>query len=144
MKRSFFPPRLAFPFQAAGPFIVYPILWACPGRKDIFPVFPHPKDRKRKNPSAWASPPIVRLLRGIEKPFCANSAEKLAGCRPRLPGCSGCGIRQKGHFPVLWFLAGTVFAVLLILLAIEAHQDKLLNDIAMWENQESEKKYGIG
>ena len=28
------------------------------------------------------------------------------------------------------FLAGAVFAVLLILLAIEAHQDKVLNDIA--------------
>ena len=42
------------------------------------------------------------------------------------------------------FLAGAVFAVLLILLAIEAHQDKVLNEIAMWENKELEKKYGIG
>ena len=29
------------------------------------------------------------------------------------------------------FLAGVVFVVLLILVAIEAHQDKVLNDIAM-------------
>ena len=42
------------------------------------------------------------------------------------------------------FLAGAVFAVLLILLAIEAHQDKVLNDIAMWENNDLEKKYEIG
>ncbi|MDC7287192.1 hypothetical protein NXH76_05220 [Blautia schinkii] len=41
------------------------------------------------------------------------------------------------------FLAGSVFAVLLILLAIEAHQDKVLNDIALRENIELEKKYGI-
>ena len=42
------------------------------------------------------------------------------------------------------FLAGAVFAVLLILLAIEAHQDKVLNDIAMRENNDLEKKYEIG
>ena len=42
------------------------------------------------------------------------------------------------------FLTGAVFAVLLILLAIEAHQDKVLNDIAMRENNELEKKYEIG
>ena len=41
------------------------------------------------------------------------------------------------------FLTGAVFAVLLILLAIEAHQDKVLNDIAMRENNELEKKYEI-
>lgn len=41
-------------------------------------------------------------------------------------------------------LAGAVFAVLFILLAIEAHQDKVLNDIAMQENNELEKKYEIG
>ena len=41
------------------------------------------------------------------------------------------------------FLAGAVFAVLLILLAIEAHQDKVLNDIAMRENNKLEKKYEI-
>ena len=40
-------------------------------------------------------------------------------------------------------LAGAVFAVLFILLAIEAHQDKVLNDIAMQENNELEKKYEI-
>lgn len=42
------------------------------------------------------------------------------------------------------FLAGAVFAVLLILVAIEAHQDKVLNDIALRENNELEKKYEIG
>ena len=42
------------------------------------------------------------------------------------------------------FLTGAVFAVLLILLAIEAHQDKVLNDIAMRENNDLEKKYEIG
>lgn len=42
------------------------------------------------------------------------------------------------------FLAGAVFAALLILVAIEAHQDKVLNDIALRENNELEKKYEIG
>lgn len=42
------------------------------------------------------------------------------------------------------FLAGAVFIVLLILVAIEAHQDKVLNDIAMRENNELEKKYENG
>lgn len=41
------------------------------------------------------------------------------------------------------FLAGIVLAVLFILLAIEAHQDKVLNDIAMREDYELEKKYEI-
>lgn len=51
-----------------------------------------------------------------------------------------------GHWlsAITLFLAGAVFAVLLILVAIEAHQDKVLNDIAMRENNELEKKYGIG
>lgn len=47
-------------------------------------------------------------------------------------------------FSITLFLSGAVFAVLLILLAIEAHQDKVLNDIAMRENNELEKKYEIG
>ena len=34
-----------------------------------------------------------------------------------------------------------MFAVLLILVAIETHQDNVLNDIAMRENNELEKKY---
>lgn len=38
------------------------------------------------------------------------------------------------------FLTGAVFAVLLILIIIEAHQDNVLNDIAMHENMELEKK----
>lgn len=42
------------------------------------------------------------------------------------------------------FLSGVVFTVLLILLAIEAHQDKVLNDIAMRENNELENKYEFG
>ena len=36
-------------------------------------------------------------------------------------------------------LAGVVFAVLLLLVAIELHQDRVLNEIAMRENEE---KYG--
>lgn len=32
---------------------------------------------------------------------------------------------------IFWSLAGVIFAVLLILVAIEAHQDKVLNDIAI-------------
>lgn len=34
-----------------------------------------------------------------------------------------------------WLLAGILLASLLILLAIEAHQDKVLNEIAMKENK---------
>ena len=44
---------------------------------------------------------------------------------------------------IFWSLSGIIFAALLILVAIEAHQDKVLNDIAQWENNESEKKYEI-
>ena len=44
---------------------------------------------------------------------------------------------------IFWSLSGIVFAALLILVAIEAHQDKVLNDIAMRENSELEKKYEI-
>lgn len=39
------------------------------------------------------------------------------------------------------FLSGAVFAVLLVLLAIEAHQDKVLNGYCQRENNELEKKY---
>ncbi len=35
-------------------------------------------------------------------------------------------------------LSGVLFAVLMILLAIEAHQDKVLNDIALRENREND------
>ena len=35
-------------------------------------------------------------------------------------------------------LAAVVFAILLILVAIELHQDKILNEIAMRENEEKE------
>ena len=42
---------------------------------------------------------------------------------------------------IFWSLSGMIFAVLLILLAIEAHQDNVLNDIAMQENNDLEKKY---
>ncbi len=41
---------------------------------------------------------------------------------------------------IFLFLSGIVFAILLILVAIEAHQDKVLNDIAMRENDELYKK----
>ncbi|MGN1346497.1 MAG: hypothetical protein ACI4V1_06905 [Eubacteriales bacterium] len=36
-------------------------------------------------------------------------------------------------------LAGVVFAVLLILVAVELHQDRVLNEIAMRENGEKEQ-----
>ncbi len=42
---------------------------------------------------------------------------------------------------ILGVLSGILFATLLILVAIEAHQDKVLNEIAMRENKELEKKY---
>ena len=42
---------------------------------------------------------------------------------------------------IFWSLSGIIFAVLLILVAIEAHQDNVLNDIAMRENNELEKKH---
>ena len=37
----------------------------------------------------------------------------------------------------VWAGAGVVFAVLLVLLAIESHQDKVLNEIAIKENREN-------
>ncbi len=40
-----------------------------------------------------------------------------------------------------FILAGVVLAVLLILVAIELHQDKVLNEIAMRENEEKEREY---
>lgn len=44
---------------------------------------------------------------------------------------------------ILEALSGILFAALIILVAIEAHQDKVLNDIAMRENNELEKKYEV-
>ena len=37
----------------------------------------------------------------------------------------------------VWAAAGIIFAVLLILLAIEAHQDNVLNEIAIEENRKN-------
>lgn len=47
----------------------------------------------------------------------------------------------KWHWLSIIFgvLSGIIFAALLILVAIEAHQDNVLNDIAMRENNELEK-----
>lgn len=42
---------------------------------------------------------------------------------------------------IFLFLSGIIFTVLLILVAIEAHQDTVLNDIVMRENNELEKKH---
>ena len=39
---------------------------------------------------------------------------------------------------IFCFLSGIVFVALLILVAIEAHQDNVLNDIAMRENKDWE------
>lgn len=49
----------------------------------------------------------------------------------------------KWHWLSVIFLvlSGIIFAALLILVAIETHQDNVLNDIAMRENNELEKKY---
>lgn len=40
---------------------------------------------------------------------------------------------------ILFTLAGAVFAVLLILVAVESHQDKVLNDLAAQEQLQKEK-----
>ena len=40
----------------------------------------------------------------------------------------------------IWAAAGIVFAVLLVLLAIEAHQDNVLNEIAIKENRKNDKE----
>ncbi len=37
---------------------------------------------------------------------------------------------------IVWGLAGAIFLLLLILLAIEAHQDNVLNEIATQEHKE--------
>ena len=37
----------------------------------------------------------------------------------------------------VWAVSGIIFAVLLILLAIEAHQDNVMNEIAIDENKKS-------
>ena len=42
---------------------------------------------------------------------------------------------------IFLFLSGIIFVALLILVAIEAHQDTVLNDIVMRENNELEKKH---
>jgi heme exporter protein D len=39
----------------------------------------------------------------------------------------------------IWAASGIVFAVLLVLLAIEAHQDNVLNEIAIKENRKNDK-----
>ena len=39
----------------------------------------------------------------------------------------------------IWTLAGIVFAVLLVLLAIEAHQYNVMNDIAIKENRKNDR-----
>lgn len=49
-------------------------------------------------------------------------------------------IRWQAIAVAALILAGLVFAVLLILVAIELHQDKVLNDIAMRENKDKENR----
>lgn len=44
---------------------------------------------------------------------------------------------------IFWFLSGIIFVTLIVLVAIEAHQDNVLNDIAMRENNELDNKYEI-
>lgn len=45
-------------------------------------------------------------------------------------------LRQKLVSYLVWGLAGAIFLILLILLAIEAHQDSILNEIAAQEHEE--------
>lgn len=45
-------------------------------------------------------------------------------------------LRLKLVSYIVWGLAGVIFLLLLILLAIEAHQDSVLNEIAMQEHKE--------
>ena len=40
----------------------------------------------------------------------------------------------------VWAISGMVFAVLLVLLAIEAHQDNVMNDIAIKDNRKNDRK----
>ena len=48
----------------------------------------------------------------------------------------------KWHLPaaIVWVLGGIILAVLLVLVAIESHQDKVLNEIARRESEEAERK----
>ena len=39
----------------------------------------------------------------------------------------------------IWTIAGIVFVVLLVLLAVESYQDKVMNDIAIREDREKGK-----
>lgn len=50
-------------------------------------------------------------------------------------------VKQVLLFKIAFLSAGAIFAVLLILVAIEAHQDKVLNNIALQENIESAENY---
>ena len=50
-------------------------------------------------------------------------------------------VKQYLLFKIAFLSAGAIFAVLLILVAIEAHQDKVLNNIALQENIESAENY---
>lgn len=48
----------------------------------------------------------------------------------------------KWHLPaaIAWVLGGIILAVLLVLAAVESHQDKVLNEIARRESEEAERK----
>ena len=45
-------------------------------------------------------------------------------------------LRMKLVSYIVWGLAGAIFLLLLLLLAIEAHQDSVLNEIAAQERKE--------
>ena len=45
-----------------------------------------------------------------------------------------CNLKALSFF--VWGLSGSLFLILIILLIIEAHQDKVLNEIAKQENDE--------
>ena len=48
-------------------------------------------------------------------------------------------LRWRAAAAVAFGLAGAVFTVLLILIAIELHRDRVLSEIAMRENEETER-----
>ena len=48
----------------------------------------------------------------------------------------GLVLRLKLVSYIVWGLAGAIFLLLLVLLAIEAHQDSVLNEIAAQEHKE--------
>ena len=56
-----------------------------------------------------------------------------------LIGIPRCGVQVRIIAFCVWAASGIIFAILLILLVIEAHQDNVMNEIAMKENKKNEE-----